>query len=885
MASDGSIKIDTSIDTTKLIAQLGALKGMLKGTFNAAAFGKALSSFGSTLTKKMTLPIIAIGTAITKVGLDFEKSFAKVTTMITDASVNLEGLRHNVIDLSNDTAVASKEINEGLYQALSAGVEITGDGSDALGFMTDALKLARSGFTDTSTAVDALTTVLNAYGMSQSEVARISDILISTQNEGKTTVNELAGSLAQVIPTAAALGLSVEQVGAAFATMTAQGTPTAMAATQIRGLLDELSKSGTVASDTFKQISGQSFPEFIAAGGTLTDGLMMMQSYASANNLTMKDLFGNIRAGNGALQLVSSSGAVKFNQSLGVLENSAGAVDIAYTKMTDTLGFKMERAFNKFRNAGVKAFDSVSPIVEDLADSLERLADWIQSLPAGVLENATKFAAFLAIAGPVLVVVGKLITAVKLLSAALSISAGPIGLVVAGLSALALLIIGLSSSVDDHVNKQTLYNETYQESKEKIENFNSALEKLDFRTPAEKAEQLEEALTDINDIDPTIDIELNGADAAAETQALRDAMTDIVVQSDDLEEALGTLQGAFDGWEETMLNARKSAISNFIFTMAASGISAIEFASVLNGVRDNFAEYEAGVGETADAMMEFWTTMSEGGEISEETAARMLDSIQGVNEVTPELTNNITSAKEAYALLMEAQQNGTLAIDENNVLLQQSADLLISELEPNIKQVSAAYEAYKINQENLITAHAAGLEANQATIESNYEMIGAIQKAGDAWSETGDMQAMYTELSKNLNAEQLASVIATAEEISVTEELKWIDILLAQDVYQKEAQDLFEVNKDAMLAIQAAMNDEMNVDTSEFSEEQMQIYNDLSTAKEENASSLKDSLGEIEGSMNADQLAALVEMFDEMGIEVDDSTLELITKFATLNEV
>ena len=120
--------------------------------------------------------------------------------------------------------------------------------SEALGFLEKNTKLAKAGFTDVNTATTATAKVLNAYKMDVSETDRIHKVLMQTQNKGITTVNELGSVLSQVTPTASAMGVSFEQVGAALAGMTAQGTPTAQATTQLNQLIAELGKNGTQAN-------------------------------------------------------------------------------------------------------------------------------------------------------------------------------------------------------------------------------------------------------------------------------------------------------------------------------------------------------------------------------------------------------------------------------------------------------------------------------------------------------------------------------------------------------------------------------------------------------------------------------------------------------------
>lgn len=149
-----------------------------------------------------------LGASAVKMGIDFDQAFAGVTTLFGQVEVNTDLLKQSIFELSNATGIAATELSKGLYQALSAGVPVTYDMAEAMNFLEQATKLSVAGFTSLPKAVDVATTVLNAFGLEIDEVDRVMNVLIETQNAGKTTVDELASSLGQAIPSAADLGIN-----------------------------------------------------------------------------------------------------------------------------------------------------------------------------------------------------------------------------------------------------------------------------------------------------------------------------------------------------------------------------------------------------------------------------------------------------------------------------------------------------------------------------------------------------------------------------------------------------------------------------------------------------------------------------------------------------
>lgn len=145
--------------------------------------------------------------------------------------------------------ISAKEIAENVYSAISAGQ----DTANAVDFVRTSTQLATAGFADAGQSLDVLTTILNAYGMSADQAASVSDKLIMTQNMGKTTVAELASSMGKVIPTANMYGVSLDDIASAYVTTTKNGISTAESTTYINGMLNELGKSGSKASDILKK--------------------------------------------------------------------------------------------------------------------------------------------------------------------------------------------------------------------------------------------------------------------------------------------------------------------------------------------------------------------------------------------------------------------------------------------------------------------------------------------------------------------------------------------------------------------------------------------------------------------------------------------------------
>lgn len=389
----------------KQLIQVGNVKLKALGE-QLKQIGSKMTEVGKNLSAKVTAPIVAGFAAATKASLTFGDAMAKVSTIADTSEVPLDTLKKNILDLSNQSGKGASELAEATYQALSASVAT----KDVSSFLTQAVGLAKAGFLDTAGAVDVLTTVINAYGTSASEADKIANMLIQTQNDGKTTVNELAQAMGQVIPTAAALNIPLEQLSAGYVALTKQGINTANATTYLNGMFNELAKDGSTVSQILQQQTGKTFGQLMADGKTLGDVMQILNESVNGNSEAFLNLWGNTRAGKGALALLNN-GVDEFNTEVDKMLNSTGNVEEALNNLS-TPGAKARKALNSVVNAGIQIGDVLAPYIEKAAEWVQKLADKFSSLSPRTQKLIVIIAGIVAAIGPLLVIFGTLATAI-----------------------------------------------------------------------------------------------------------------------------------------------------------------------------------------------------------------------------------------------------------------------------------------------------------------------------------------------------------------------------------------------------------------------------------------------------------------------------------------
>ena len=396
--------------------------------------GEKVKNAGSGMTKTVTAPILAAGAASAKMAMDFEDSMAKVSTIADATEVPMDEMQKAILNLSNQTGISSEEIAQNIYDSISAGQK-TGD---AVNFVSNSTKLAKAGFADAGAALDVLTTIMNAYGLKASEVTNVSDMLIQTQNLGKTTVADLASSMGKVIPTANAYGVSLDELCAGYAIMTANGVataesttymngmlnelrvsdtvvpdfPSSFSTTYMNGMLNELGKSGTTVSETLKEKTGKTFKELMDSGMSLSDVLKIISDAATENNKSFGDMWSSSEAGKAGMILLGDS-AENFNGVLEQMQNSAGATNTAFEKL-DTNSTKIKKATNELKNdaidLGTTLMEELAPIIENIAEKISQFTEWFNGLSESEKQMIIQIGLIVAAIGPLLIVLGTVVS-------------------------------------------------------------------------------------------------------------------------------------------------------------------------------------------------------------------------------------------------------------------------------------------------------------------------------------------------------------------------------------------------------------------------------------------------------------------------------------------
>jgi TP901 family phage tail tape measure protein len=686
--------------------------GFEEGTDQAStaidALAQALVAAGVTASVKAITDALM---GCTQASMEFETAMAKVGTIADESQKPLGDMRNEILALSGETGKSVGELAEATYQAISASVAT----ENAVDFVGTANKLAVGGFSDTTTAVDILTTAINAYGMSADDAAKISDVLITTQNLGKTSVAQLGASMGMVIPLAAAYNMDLEDLSASYALLTANGTQTAQATTYVKAALNELGSTSSVVGSTLKKKTGKTFAELMAEGNSLGDVLQVLADSVDGDTTAFNNMWSSSEAGVGMLSILNS-GTSKYNSLVQAMEGSTGAATTAFEKMSETGEFAQRRFQNATENLKIAIGDELAPELMELqqsgADAMEWATEFVKEHPE-VVAAVTALAAALAVLAAALVgllVVQQVTTAFTKFSAALL--ANPVGAVAVALTALTAAAVAFGAVMKDRTSESVKNRKAIDQCKDSYDELKDSMEEH----AKERKESIKSAKAEAATYQNLADKLYELADKTNKTASdkaqmntivdqLNGAMPELGLSIDETTGALNREKSAVDAVidsmkQQALANAYQEQANKAASDLAEAQIQLSEAEEVLYDLRSQAVkkinEHNAAVQDGTESVQEMASSYAAAGEPVDKYALQLnalSGQIKEQEEVVAGLQGTTSEADERYNKIAEKAYEYKTAVEESNQGVSDSA----TEMSDEVKQ---AYEDMKTSIQN-----------------------------------------------------------------------------------------------------------------------------------------------------------------------------------------
>lgn len=511
LALDASNFNSTLESAYERVAGLDTKFGTLAG--GLGVIGKGLTTVGKTLSATVTAPVVGFGAASVKAGADFDAAMARVMAIGGDfgeqqdknseelkraaqevglqyedmgsyASSAFNLVRQYAIQMGNDTKFTAEESADALYYMALAGW----GGAEMLDGLKGIMDLSAASGVELARTSDIVTDALTAFGESADQSSRFANILAATSANSNTNVDLLGESFKYVGAVAGAYGYSLEDVSLALGTMASAGVKGTQAGTGLRQALKQLTnptdenaalmdKYGISLADSegkmysLREVMGQWRESFAGLNvdlydteGNLKTGEQILEEYGHSMPTSefeklnaIASIFGT-RALPGVMAIINSSDE-EFQELArdidGSSESFGGLGDAGYQASTMIDNLKGDWILF------TSALGTAKVIISDMANGpLRSLLKWLREMVMAfntaspeTQQFIVKMALMAAAVGPVIFLIGKIVTLfsafyanIQKIHAAITIlqkGFTAIGGLIGGLSAPMLVIIGV----------------------------------------------------------------------------------------------------------------------------------------------------------------------------------------------------------------------------------------------------------------------------------------------------------------------------------------------------------------------------------------------------------------------------------------------------------
>ncbi len=359
MSKDVKFNIRLSVDgKDQVVTATASVKDMAKSIAkvqgevekNASAFNKwkdSAMAVSGTITAIQSMR--GALSDLTAESNQFTAAMKEANTMAGKDGAGFQQLKEQVSELSESIPIARDALAKGLYQVISNGVPE----DNWMSYLEKSAKASVGGLADLQEVVKVTSTVIKNYGLSWEDAEKVQDKIQLTAKNGVTSFEQLAQALPKVASNAASLGITMDELMGAFATLTGVSGNTQEVATQIGAVMTALIKPSKEAQKMADEMGIKFDAAAIKSAGGLREFLTQLDTavkkYAESSGVLEKEVYGRLFGSAEALRALSpltGQLAEKFGENVDAMADSAGTMDQAYETMNSGAAAATQKIMN-----------------------------------------------------------------------------------------------------------------------------------------------------------------------------------------------------------------------------------------------------------------------------------------------------------------------------------------------------------------------------------------------------------------------------------------------------------------------------------------------------------------------------------------------------------
>lgn len=372
--------------------------------------GTKMTATGKVMTATVTTPIVALGTAAVKTAADFDTQMSKVQAISGATGSDMQKLRDKAREMGAKTKFSAKEAGQGFEYMAMAGWK-TGDMLDGI---EGIMNLAAASGENLGTTSDIVTDALTAFGLQAKDSGHFADVLAAASSNANTNVSMMGETFKYAAPIAGSLGYSAEDTALAIGLMANSGIKASQAGTSLRTIMSKLTGEVKISGKALGDVTiatanadgtMRPFSEILGDCREAFSKLTDEEKVSAAESLVGKN------AMSGFLALMNA-GEGDVNK----LTKALNTCDGASKKMADTMNDNLEGQLiilkSQLQELAISFGEILIPAVRSVVSVIQKVVDWFNKIPAPMKTVITHVLAVVAAIGPLLLIGGKLITAI-----------------------------------------------------------------------------------------------------------------------------------------------------------------------------------------------------------------------------------------------------------------------------------------------------------------------------------------------------------------------------------------------------------------------------------------------------------------------------------------
>ena len=396
-------------DLTEAAQPAGAAAGQAAGTSMSEAMGKKMSGAGSALTKGLTGPLVAVGSAAVASwksvdeGLD---TIVQKTGASGDALDSMSQILKNLTTtIPTDFSTAGAAIGE-----VNTRFGVTGQALEDLS--AQFIKFADLNGTDVSNSIDTVQAAMAAFGLEAEDAGDVLDMLNKAGQDTGVPLDKLASSLLTNGTALQEMGFNINSATGFLANLEKSGVDSSTVMTGLKKALQNATKDGVSMTDALADLQEQ-----MSGAGSDTEAAQAAM-----------ELFG-AKAGP-AIAAAVQDGRLSFDKLSNSVEDFGGSVNTTFEDTQDPMD-QFTTTLNELKLVGADLVESAGPMLVDiaggLAEGVSALSEAWNGLSPEMQDTIIKVAGIAAVAGPLLVIGGKVIGGISSITGGIGSLTGTLG--------------------------------------------------------------------------------------------------------------------------------------------------------------------------------------------------------------------------------------------------------------------------------------------------------------------------------------------------------------------------------------------------------------------------------------------------------------------------